>query len=520
MKDTPWLIILVLILLLGTAVRVYNISNVPPGFFADEVPIGINAYTILTKGTDYQGDRFPLIFKAFNSYISSVAVYATVPFVALFGLTEKAVRLTSASFGIISILAIYFVTKCLFKDNPKRNMIASFSAFFLAISPWHIHFSRIGWDGFMSGIMLVLIGLYVFLKAQENPKLLPLSVLIFGVSLYTYNPIKMFVPLFGLGLFFIYFKFFWENKKMVFISALLLFAVLYPLAHDFSSSGLVRWNQVSIFSSPPQERTIFSHIAHNYLSHFSMDFLFFKGDTDMMGQIVTRHSIRGIGELYLFQLPFIILGFFILWKKPYRNTLAIMSLWLLLYPLGSAVSNDLNAQATRSLIGVIPFQILAAIGLGSLFSYKSKFEKKNIVILIVTSIIIMLSFSHFLELYFVEYPTYSYGFYGWQFGARDILQYFMTVEADYDDLVMGGDFNAPEIFIPFYSQNNKKGCSKCIVGSFQGRYNPERKQLFAVNDWQLKEFSYNSQFEKIKDINYPDGKPYVQIGIVRKVNST
>jgi len=512
-KINPFVMLFV-ILILGTIVRVYDLSNNPPGFFADEVVNGRNSYTILTKGTDDQNNHFPLIFKAFDTYLSPVAIYAGVPFIALFGLTDKAVRLTSVFFGVISILAIYFFTKCLLKDNPKRNVIALFSALFLAISPWHIHFSRIGWDGYMSSIMFVLIGLYVFLKALENPKLLPLSAFIFGVALYTYIPIRIFVPLFGLGLVFIYPRFFWSNKKIVFISALLLFVVIFPLAYDFFQGGLYRWKQVNIFSHPPEDKKVYTHIAHNYLSHFSMDFLFLKGDIDMPGQSVSRHSVRGIGELYLFQLPLIILGFFMLWKKPYKRILAIMSLWLLLYPLGCIFTDALSAQANRSLIGVIPFQILAAIGLGSLFSYKYKRETKNIFLSIAISIIIIISFSQYLNLYFVDYKNYTQGLYGWQFGPRDISQYFMSVENEYDQLLMTHtQFNAPDVFIPFYSEYNKKGCSKCGVGNLDV-YNPDKKQLFAIAPYELEKTELNATFVTKKTIYHPNGNVAFLIGTI------
>jgi len=49
-------------------------------------------------------------------------------------------------------------------------------------------------------------------------------------------------------------------------------------------------------------------IIYSYLNQFSIDFLFTKGDIDFPGQFITRHSIRGIGQLYLFQLPFLVFG--------------------------------------------------------------------------------------------------------------------------------------------------------------------------------------------------------------------
>ncbi|EKD95597.1 MAG: hypothetical protein ACD_24C00433G0001, partial [uncultured bacterium] len=56
------LTILLLIVLLGGALRFYQLASVPPSLARDEVSVGYNAYSILKTGKDEYGRIFPLSF--------------------------------------------------------------------------------------------------------------------------------------------------------------------------------------------------------------------------------------------------------------------------------------------------------------------------------------------------------------------------------------------------------------------------------------------------------------------------
>lgn len=163
-------IIIASILLLAFALRVYNLSNNPPGFFADEASIGYNAYTIFHFGTDEYGSSLPFFFKAFGEYKNPVETYSTVPFVALFGLNEFAVRLPSVLYGLLGIIAVYFLATVLFQTYHYHKLIGYLTSFLLAISPWHIHFSRSSLEGLTAYVAFTILASYFFLKVQKQPK--------------------------------------------------------------------------------------------------------------------------------------------------------------------------------------------------------------------------------------------------------------------------------------------------------------------------------------------------------------
>src|SRR5262249_31468956 len=196
---------------------------------------------------------------------------------------------------------------------------------------------------------------------------LPLSIALFALALYSYFPARLFIPLFALSLCCVYFRFFLRHKRETLLSAVALIMLLIPFVENlFAPGGFARWQQVSIFAHAPEGEPIWQHIATNYLSHFSLGFLFTLGDSGMPGQAVLRHSVRGMGELYLLQLPLVLLGLYTVVRGRSREGLVLL-LWLLLYPVGSMFTTDANAQATRSIIGVVPWQILSAVGLVYLF---------------------------------------------------------------------------------------------------------------------------------------------------------
>src|SRR5574341_1470183 len=109
--------LLCVILLISFVVRTYRLSEIPPGFFADEAVVGVDSYDIIKYGKDLYGNRFPIFFKSLGEYKSGMENYLAVPFILIFGLNEFAVRFTSMFVGVLSIFVLYLLVKELFRDN-------------------------------------------------------------------------------------------------------------------------------------------------------------------------------------------------------------------------------------------------------------------------------------------------------------------------------------------------------------------------------------------------------------------
>jgi len=505
-------ICIIAIFILAFSVRIYNLTGVPYGFHADEASIGYNAYTILTKGTDEYGVPFPAFFKSFGEYKSPIQIYSTVPLVAIFGLNEFSTRLTSVIYGLLSLVAVYFLSLELFKTQKHAKFIGLFSLFFLAISPWDIQFSRVAYE-LMPFVFYTSFGLFVFLKAQKRSWLLPVSIILFALALYSYYAGRIFIPLFGLGLLYIYRDFFLKHKKETLVSFLFLIILLIPFVKNlFSNDALIRWDQTSIFVHPPKNISVLHQIEINYGNHFSPEFLFIGGNNALPGNQILRDAPYNIGELYLFQFPLVLFGMYALFKK--RNkTFFLLLLWLLIYPVGGMFSNDGSPFARRSIIGVVPFQMLSALGIIFVLEWVTKWRHAYAALFYALSaLVILFSFVYYLQLYFVDYPRYSSAWWGWQYGPKDIVPYFVAHESQYDDLIMSPYFNGRFEFFKFYAPND---CSKCKVGLPQDYYNSGRKQLYALPPGYLSNYPHYT-YIPLKYLYYPDGSVAYVITEVRE----
>src|SRR3990167_6730277 len=186
-------LVLILILLLASFLRLYQIDQVPPALSWDEASIGYDAYSILKTGKDQCGEIFPLAFKSFGEYKYPFHIYASAVSIYFFGLNEFAVRFPSALFGVINIFLLYLLTWKLFKNQ----FIALTAAFLLTISPWHIQFSRVIWETNFA-LCFFLAGLNFFLASRQAKKayFLIVTFILFGMATFTYNGAKVFIVLF------------------------------------------------------------------------------------------------------------------------------------------------------------------------------------------------------------------------------------------------------------------------------------------------------------------------------------
>ncbi len=125
---------MVVVLLVATLFRMYQLGEVPPGFQFDEAHNAIDAADVIS------GTRS--IFFPDNGGREPLATYLHAPLLAALGRQNAAVslRLASALVGIISIAVTYRAFAAMTGDR----RLAVLSAAFLAISYWHVHFSRYG----------------------------------------------------------------------------------------------------------------------------------------------------------------------------------------------------------------------------------------------------------------------------------------------------------------------------------------------------------------------------------------
>jgi hypothetical protein len=444
-----WLLIVSLII--GTQLRLISLGGIPQGLTWDEAALGYNAYSILKTGRDEFGKFLPIIFKSFGDYKPGLYVYAAVPTVAVFGLNEFATRLPSAIFGVIAIFGIFLLVKIITEksDESVHKYLPSLSAFALAVSPWHVHFSRGAWEVnvFCTLLLLSLYFLIKFIKSQST--LFP-AIILACLSLLTYQAAKLLTPLMFILVIAIYWKSFWKNflvfgqkKSNYFLIPFVLLGFWVYFGIFFSSAGN-RLGTLSIFTYKPaiEEKSIFhtqsqltaSLIARRYLYYFSPEVLFFEGSIT-----TDRGHIPRSGMFNYFEFIWIILGVIFVSRNTKEKWVKLVLGVLLVSPIAASLTLA-EFSTLRSLFIVFPYAIISACGM--------YFVIKNNKLLFGLILGVYLFFTYYIfELYFMHgkyvFPKeFIYGY-------KQAMQY--AIESPNSKMIFTDVLGQPYIYYLFYS---------------------------------------------------------------------
>lgn len=534
-------IIFLLILMVSVFLRFYQLGVNPPSLDWDEASIGYNAYSVLQTGADEYGNRFPLSFRSFDDYKPPVYVYLSVPSVALFGLNEFAVRLPAALIGIGAVAVVYLLVKeiLLNWDKNKRECIALASAFFLAISPWHLQFSRAAFEGNV-GMFFLILSLLFFFKSLKNKYLyLPFSAS-FVLSIYSYHSFRLVNPILLLVLLTLFYKQL-IKQKILFVIALIIIVVFSAATYIsfFSPSGSgARLSMVAVFSDPTlqmesaknivnakKNNDFFGEIINNrrlifiptiikgYFDHFNFDFLFLHGDGGV------QHHAYNMGMLYLWDFPFIILGIIFLLKKIDKRILLLFILFLLA-PIPAAITTG-TPHPVRAIAMIPGFQIFSAVGfiLISLVILRRKYKPVIVTIGVVIIISLALNIKYYLKSYYISTPI-KYGYF-WQYGYKQALSYAKKNEERFENIIMTYGYDQPYIYYLFYNKinpvwyqknwdyngNGEADRFKRIIGKYTFRNIEYSKDINIKNTLFIgtpKEIPDSATV--IRTIKFPDGK--------------
>jgi len=462
---------IILIIILTVFLRVYKLDKIPNGFYDDGASQGYDAYSILKSGKDRYGNSFPLLFRSFDDYIPPFYNYSLIPFIWVFGLNEFAVRLPAALSGILSVILTYLIAKKLF--NKKTALL---SAFFLSVSPWGLVYSRYAFPSTLL-LFFFLLGFYFILNYDNNKRYIIASAVPFALTFYSYATSKLFMPLFIIGFIMIYRKELIKYKKELIIALVLFILIISPSVYlTFYGPGNQRFDEISIFKSdrpvnvPVAAEEKIGYVLmslKNYLKHFSFDFLFLSGDPNI------RHSVSGIGQLYLFDFVLILVGLF-LFALNRKKEHKLMAFWILIAPIAAALTTDVP-HASRTLQFLPSFQIISSFALIHVFDLIKNFPSENFLyrlrqlrpvrawflrkkgiiknilsaLLYIFCFFIVLNISAFVYNYFISYPDYSAE--AFSYGVKDAIEYAHSIKEGRNKIVVYKEW---EIFVLFYGKVN------------------------------------------------------------------
>ncbi len=408
---------LILIILFASILRLWMLGNVPISLSDDEIREAYTSYSIAHSAKDTNGTFLPIVFKmdVANTF-GQIPIYIGSLFFVFLDLNTFTARLPYALSSILSVALIYLIVKKLFND--KIALLASFVA---SVSVWSIQLARFAIETDIT-IFLYLLGIFIFLNAKNKTKFIVLSMIVFFLAFYSYSAFKIFF--FPLMLILIWYKFKELTKKHLFI-------IIATIILAFGSFGLLAITQnaasytgpgASQFFFQDKEKTALNvelerrasnkpnfikTLYHNkftywsrifttnYLIAFSPQYLFLDQEASGL------YSIWGRGELYIFELPLLIIGFIYLFLKK-RKEFYLILLLLLISPLPSALGVGGATWTSRSAFMSVWLYVFIGVGIYALLTL-TKDKKYKVLCLILISILYIYAVVGYVSQYYFDW---------------------------------------------------------------------------------------------------------------------
>lgn len=289
--------------------RFYQIGALPGGLFPDEAAEGLDAQLI------QQGQWQP--FYERGNGREALFYYLIAGVITVFGAGSPQLHATAAAIGVLSVAVCYLMTRQLFSDDRRGELLALLSTFFMAVSSWHVVLSRTAFRANLIPLFSALTIYFLILtyKAEGGRKRLLLGFLTgatFAAGFYSYIAYRILVPVIIMLILWPLLASlrdhpWWGAIKKYWVAALAcligFIIFIYPLAHYFythEGSFVGRSNQVSVFNPDLNQGDLPGTIAE--VTRLSLIAYFADGDLNW------RHNISGMPFLSPLIAPFFAIG--------------------------------------------------------------------------------------------------------------------------------------------------------------------------------------------------------------------
>ncbi|MBU1200451.1 hypothetical protein KJ953_02845 [Patescibacteria group bacterium] len=455
-------LILAIILVISFFLRFYRLGINIPSLYSDDLGHLQMLFSIQGQIT---------ILGLFSKFL-----HLLFTFTWALGPTVLGIRFATALYGSLIPLFMFFFVKAV---NRKNIQVALVSSALSTVLPWSFMISRGAYTHIPLIIILTLVHLTLFIKAKKITQyLVSLIPLLLAANYYPSMIVitPLVIPFYAHHL---YRKTKTKKQKQaILITTMMLaftiIAIFFTRYNGFTKQSrgvsLVITNDVnvtaetnlyrgysqktspSIFSFGLPTETVANKLLYNfpaavvrqftenYLSFFSPDFLFLKGDS------VLRHSTGQFGVFFPVLLPFMVYGAFIFFNKTKKKHKQLLLLWIIISPIPAAITND-GAKYLLRVVTLLPLlTYFSALGITKYISlFKAK--TKTIISTVVFSAILFSAYGFFFG-YFHVYPTLSAQSY--EYGFRELSDF--QVENNNQPLLVLWEGPYPNSYFRFYQQ--------------------------------------------------------------------
>ena len=495
------LVTLFAILFIASFLRFWQLGIVPVGVTHDELGYIYNSYSIAKTGKNVFGEFLPFLtwVNKIGWPFLPVPIYFSIPFFWLFELSATVGRLPSAVLGVMDVLLLYILVKQIF----NKTGLALLAAFFLAISPWHLHFSRSAYDPNFA-LFFYLLGIVIFVFEIKRGRMPIFSPISFGLAIFSYRGMSViFLPLIVILAWYGITVLRAKRKQVIifflgvsFVVASLLFVVITNGNKYIADASIVDEakmqeeidTQIRDAQGPLLLRRLFlnkpmyiaNKLRENYVRAYSPEFLFLYTEPSKI------YSIWSRGRIYFLDLPFIILGIAYLYKIN-KSAASFTALLVLIGGLPGMIGGF--PYSARNFFLSVFFPVLSAGGVLFLLQNVVIKQLKIIVIGVLAT-----SYAYILGSYVFDYYG-RYAFYAgeaWAKSIKDISEVVNKNRQYYKKIIVGNTSFGDFIQYAFYAKidpravqntwkNRKKGSNESFsyqnvtytIACFEGKQKGE-----------------------------------------------
>lgn len=428
-------LIVVFIFICSLSLRLYRLDLNVPNLYVDETG-HYEFYNLINY-------LFPISPAGLIDYL--YRTFYTLTW--LLGLNPLGVRLPAAIFSALTVFSYGLFSSSLARNyiSSKRKAIVLISILLISVLPWSYLIGRIGYTHIPILINLVLLHLFFYLNSKRTREYL-VSLIFLFIGLMIYPSMVIVAPLVSIPVFFAIYNSLKKFQKKIFIFLAFILAAISLLTVNyrfklFSLSGrgldlaiwrdmnttydsdwyreLSRYSRHSLFSfNLPTEKLAnsfaynrvtanISVFIRNYLSFFSPDWLFIRGDA------ILRHSTGQFGVFYPYLLPFMLYGAFRFFKGADKRMRSTFLVWILVSPIPAAITKDGAGYLLRT-VTMLPF-LTYFCALGLVESFRLIGNRWRLLYGVMVALVGLYTTWSFFYGYFHIYPSlsarsYEYGF--------------------------------------------------------------------------------------------------------------
>jgi len=349
-------VLIICIIVMATCLRLIGLESVPPGLWYDESINGLDALQI------YPGGKFPVFFTTEGHPREPLFMYLIAFLYPVFGISIWTIRAAAGLTGVATIILIHLFTRRLY--GPWTGLLA---AFFLALSKWHLVFSRSSLRTILTPLILLVVLYFLWLGlAKGHKKHFIWAGAWLGLGAYSYLAFRLVPVLLLLLVLILYWSdrsLFKKRWKLIILMIVVAGIVFSPLAFDYISNPFHysgRTGQISLFKDGPGSGII--EVFKNTGRVLAM--LNIPG----LGDHEPKHNYPGDPAMGLIESLLFLTGLIIIIIGWQDRRSQLLFLWLLLFMLPSILS--FGAPNTLRTTALIPaLAIITAHGLMTSVDY-------------------------------------------------------------------------------------------------------------------------------------------------------